>query len=101
MVRVSGTIFQVTDTIVTAKNKLLDYQYYVIRDGVEIRENYYNFNYTGPTPSEAERRQILIPTTASKAQMTFVYDTSTSITQARRQPNFPNSRELAQKVRVR
>jgi hypothetical protein len=101
MVRLSGTIFQFADTLVTAKGKNLDYQYYVVRSGVDTRENYYNFTYNGPTPSEAERRQFLIPTTASKSVMTFINDTSTSVTQARRQPNFKNSRVLAKRVRVR
>jgi hypothetical protein len=101
MVKLTPTIFQFVDTIITAKTKNLDYQYYVVRSGVDTRENYYNFTYNGPTPSEAERRQFLIPTTASKSVMTFINDTSTSVTQARRQPNFKNSRVLAKRVRVR
>ncbi len=60
MLRLSGTIFQVVDTVITAKNKMLDYQYYTVRNGQDVRENYYNFYYTGPVASEAERRQILI-----------------------------------------
>ena len=100
LARVSGTVFQATDTIVTAKKKLLDYQYYVVRNGVEIRENYYNYTYNGAVTSEAERRQILIDSTASVASGQTVRDTATSIIQARRQPTFPNGRILARNVNV-
>jgi hypothetical protein len=100
MARVSGTVFQAVDTIVTAKKKLLDYQYYVVRNGVEVRENYYNFYYSGAVASEAERRQVTIDSTASIASGQTVRDTATSITQARRQPIFPNGRKLAKNVNV-
>jgi hypothetical protein len=99
--RVAGTIFTVTDTVITAKGKNLDYQYYVIRNGQDVRESYYNFYYSGGTTSEAERRQFAIPAGASLATATDVYDTATSITQARRQPVFTNKRTLARNVRVR
>ncbi len=100
MIRLAGTTFQAVDTIVTARKKLLDYQYYVVRNGVEIRENYYNFTYAGSVPSEAERRQVLIDSTASVTSGQTVRDTATSITQARRQPVFPNGRKLARTVNV-
>jgi hypothetical protein len=101
MQRLSGTIFQVTDTIVTAKKKVLDYQYYTVRDGQEVRETYFNFFYTGPVQSEAERRQILVDSTASLTTTQTVRDTATSITQARRQPVFRNARKLARNVNVK
>ncbi len=101
MVRLSGTVFQVSDTIITAKKKLMDYQYYTIRDGQEIRENYYNFFFSGPVASEAERRQVLIDSLASKTTAQVVLDTATSITVARRQPVFSNGRKLAHKVNVK
>jgi|GEM_PF-1773219 len=100
LARVSGTVFQAIDTIVTAKKKLLDYQYYVVRNGVEVRENYYNYFYNGPTQNEAERRQVMIDSTSSVATGQTVRDTATSITQARRQPVFPNARTLARNVNV-
>ena len=48
---------QVTDTIVTSKGAQLDYQYYVYRDGQTVRENYYNFNYSGQgfTPQDSKQ----------------------------------------------
>ena len=101
MVRLSGTVFQVSDTIITAKKKIMDYQYYTVRDGQEYRESYYNFFYTGPVPSEAERRQVMIDSLASKTVAQVVLDTATSITVARRQPVFSNGRKLARKVNVK
>jgi hypothetical protein len=101
MVRLSGTVFQVTDTIITAKKKNLDYQYYTIRDAQDVRETYYNFFYTGAVASEAERRQVLIDSLASKTTAQVVLDTATSITVARRQPVFPNARKVARKVDVK
>jgi hypothetical protein len=100
MTRLSGTIYTQTDTIVTAKGKAMDYQYYVLKNGVETRESYYNFYYKGAVASEAERRQFEIPSTATLATATVVSDTATSVTQARRQPQFPNARKLARKVNV-
>jgi hypothetical protein len=96
----AGTTYQVTDTIITSKANLLDYQYYVLRNGLEVRETYYNFNFSGATPAEAERRQVLVPTDASLSNTMIVRDSATSITQARRQPVFPNSRTLSQTVKV-
>ncbi len=87
MQQVIGSIYQVTDTVVTSKGALLDYQYYVYRDGEALRENYYNFTYSGPFTSEAERRQVLVPGTGTAFT---VIDTATSVTQDRRQPQFPN-----------
>jgi hypothetical protein len=101
MSRVSGTIFQVIDTIITAKKSLLDYQYYIVRNGTEIRENYYNFYYTGPLQSEAEKRQVIVDSLASKANGMTVRDTSTSLTLARRQPQFSNGRKLTKAVNVK
>lgn len=88
--------YAVTDTVVTAINNTLDYQYYVIKNGVEQRENYYNFYYTGEIGAEAERRQLIVPGSTFTVQ-----DTATSVTQARRQPVFPNTRTLARNVTVR
>jgi Secretion system C-terminal sorting domain len=100
MSRVAQAIYTVKDTIVSAYGNLLDYQYYIFKNGVETREAYYNFTYSGPTPSEAERRQVIVSASSGNKNLA-VYDTSASITQARRQPVFPNSRPLARAVKVR
>jgi hypothetical protein len=89
-------IYAATDTIVSATGQMLDYQYYVIKNGQENRESYYNFYYTGEVSAEAERRQAVVPGS------TFTLDdTATSVTQARRQPIFPSTRTLARNVDVR
>lgn len=96
MARSGGTTYLAKDTIVTSRGKNLDYQYYHVVNGVEVRELYYNFYYNGDVGAEAERRQIVVPASGDLA----VLDTATSATQARRQPDFPNSRKLKQNVVV-
>lgn len=91
-----STNYQVVDTIITGVGKPLDYQYYIKKNGVDTRENYYNFYYSGPVPAEAEKRTIDVPSTSFS-----ILDSATSITSARRQPVFPNSRTLARLVDVR
>jgi len=91
-----GTLYEGTDTIVTKVGNVLDYQYYHLKNGQEIRENFYNFYYTGDQSSEAEKRQVLVP------GLTYnIIDTATSITQPRRMPDFPNARTLNQPVTVK
>ncbi len=94
--QVIGSIYQVKDTIITKVGALLDYQYYINKLGQSTRENYYNFAYAGLTASEAERRQFLMP-----SKTVTVFDTSNSITSARRQPEFASTRLLARRVRVK
>jgi len=91
-----GSRYQIKDTVITKVGALLDYQYYVNKLGASIRETYYNFAYTGPTPSEAERRQFLVP-----SKSFTVADTVSSITSSRRQPEFASTKVLARKVRVK
>ncbi len=91
-----STIYTVIDTVLTAQNQTFDYQYYLIKNAADVRENYYNFFYSGDIPAEAERRQLIVP-----GNDFVINDTATSITQARRQPVFPNTRTLARSVTVR
>jgi len=90
-----SSIYEGTDTIVTTIGSYFDYQYYAVKNSALIRENYYNFAYSGPTQSEAEKRQFIVP-----SKEFTIYDTAASITQARREPVFPNSSPLARKVLV-
>jgi hypothetical protein len=88
--------YQVVDTTMSKVGGTLDYQYYLVKNGLTSREVYYNFAYTGPTPSEAERRQVTLPS------KTFtVYDTAKSNSQARRQPVFQNQSKLTKNVAVK
>ncbi len=95
MENVISSLYNATDTLVTSIGKPLDYQYYSLKNGVQIRENYYNFTYNGPNVSEAEDRQFNVPNHAFD-----IYDTATSIIQARRQPDFPSARTLKRNVLV-
>ncbi len=78
----------------TGKSNLI-YQYYLVKNGVELRETYYNFDYTGTDQSLAERRMVAI---TSKSIVAL--DTSTNILNAHRQPFFRNTRKLTQVVNV-
>ena len=95
LAQVIGSRYQVIDTIITKVGALLDYQYYTVKFGQSNRENYYNFSFTGPTASEAERRQFLVP-----SKVFTITDYDTSVISARREPVFPSVRVLARKVRV-
>ena len=95
MQRLSGNIYQATDTVVTAVGNTLDYSYYTVKNGVSQKDTYYNFGFTGAIASEAERRQV---TVTSKTMA--VNDTSLSIITARRQPVFPSKVPTTQSVLV-
>jgi hypothetical protein len=73
----------------------LYYQYYLIKNGVEQREVYYNFDYDGDTPSAAERRRIIIVDGDEE-----VADISADGGDERRMPFFRNNNPLAQDVTV-
>ena len=76
--------------------KPLVYQYYIVKNGQDFRESYYNFGYTGSDVTLAERR--LLPLTAkSNAGV----DTSKDQTKANRWPFFRNTRKLTQNVDVK
>jgi len=90
-----SSVFEGFDTIVTTIGSTFDYQYYAVKNAAQIRENYYNYTYSGPTPSEAEKRQLVVP-----GHQFTIYDTAVSVIEARREPVFPNSRALNRKVLV-
>ncbi len=92
-----STLYRAVDTITTARGFLLDYQYYVNKNGVRTRENYYNYTYAGDIQAEAERRQIIVPAAGAMS----VPDTAVSGTQPRRRPDFANSRRLLRNVTVK
>ncbi len=93
--QVIGFQYRGVDTVITKVGSILDYQFYTHKYGQDNRENYYNFTYNGSQASEAERRQVVVPSKAFT-----IYDTSNSVVSPRRQPVFPNLRVLARKVRV-
>ncbi len=73
----------------------LYYQYYMIKEGAEEREVYYNFNYDGSTPSAAERRRVIIADGDEE-----IADVETDGGEERRMPFFRNRSLLSQNVTV-
>jgi hypothetical protein len=90
-----STRYTAIDTVMTTIGAPLDYQYYIIKNGVEYREVYYNFLYDGETVGEAERRM----STVSSAEMT-IEDIETSQLDVHRMPEFRNTSILTQAVMV-
>lgn len=76
--------------------KPLVYQYYLVKNGQDFREVYYNFAYTGSDVTLAERR--LLPITA---KTTTSLDTSKNLSNANRWPFWRNTRKLTQNVDVK
>lgn len=71
----------------------LYYQYYLYKCGQEQREVYFNFDYDGNVPSEAERRFFVINTT-----IVAINDIEDSEVDARRMPVFRNNTKLSRDV---
>ncbi len=87
--------YSATVKLVTTIGEILDYQYYLVKNAADVRENYYDFNFTGSPASRAERRRIEV----TGASLT-VQDTEASLVSARRRPTFPNQSRLARNVLV-
>src|SRR3990172_7475049 len=88
--------YEATITMFSISGQFLDYQYYLRKNNVDIREYFFNFDYTGNITAEAERRQV----TVAAPNMT-VRDTVASVTSGRRQPFFENQRKLTKSVAVK
>ena len=92
---ITGTIFTATDTVITSLGKQLNYQYYLVKSGNDVREVFYDYDFTGTDVSQAERRKLTVAT-----KTLTVFDTSSSATDMRRMPRFRNSTKLARAVTV-
>ncbi len=92
-----GNVYSVTiPDVVLSFGENLYYQYYKLDDeGAEYREVYFNFDYEGDTPSEAERREVLI-----EGVDAMVMDDVISTVDARRQPLFRNTNSVGGHVTV-
>jgi hypothetical protein len=96
MVRLGFTnTYTATDTIVGSLNESLLYQYYMFKDGADLREVYYDFTYPDKGDPIAERRRITIPTNTY-----MIVDNATEISDVRRQPRFRNTSRLSQNIAV-
>jgi len=91
----TGTLFAATDTVITAIGQQLNYQYYLVKSGNDVREIFYDYNYTGTDVSQAERRKLNVT-----GKSVSVSDTSSSATDMRRMPKFQNSTHLSKAMTV-
>jgi len=96
LLRISGTyLYSTTFTDVpVVLNEPLYYQYYLIKDAVEQREVYFNFDYEGEDVTRAERRAYVLTGDAE------INDIEDSETDPRRMPKFRNNQKLSQAVTV-
>ena len=90
------TRYSAIDTVTTTIGAHLDYQYYKIKNGIEYREIYYNFLYTGLTAGEAERR-VVDPIAGATIKVEDILDCKS---QVHRMPLFRNTAVLARDVLV-
>lgn len=90
------TRYSAIDTITTTIGAHLDYQYYKIKNGVEYREVYYNFLYTGATTGEAERR-VVEKIAGASIKVEDILNINTAI---HRMPVFRNTALLTKNVLV-
>ena len=91
---ITGNIYTVTDTLICQLTGTMYYQYYIVKGGLEIRENFFNFDYKGTESSLGERRSITV------AKNNDIKDIVSSVTDIRRQPEFRNMTKLKQQVTV-
>ncbi|MEX1274749.1 MAG: T9SS type A sorting domain-containing protein, partial [Bacteroidota bacterium] len=89
------SIYEAVDTVIGAVGRSLNYQYYVVKNANDVREIFYDFQYTGDDVAQAERRQVDVTT------RTFtIIDTTTVNTDRRRSPRFRNTTRLSRSVTV-
>jgi hypothetical protein len=94
----TGSIYETANRVITgvAEGKTLNYQYYSIYNLTEIREIFYDFDYTG-TDIKAERRKITVP---AKNSTITIADTSVFVDKMNRRPTFQSKTKLARNVTV-
>ncbi len=105
---------QVTDTLTNSIGNLysvtvndieydalsgLFYQYYRVKNSVNYRETYFNFDYEGAEASLAERRFHDLADAVNGGDLTIEDNVSSNV-DARRQPVFRNTDALGQEVTV-
>lgn len=89
------SLYEGVDTVIAAVGRSLNYQYYVVKNANDVREIFYDFQYTGDDVAQAERRKVDVTT------KTFTLnDTSGVNTDGRRSPRFRNTTRLSRSVTV-
>lgn len=97
-VGLTGAIYETANRLIkgVAATKLLNYQYYSIFNTTEVREIFYDFDYTG-SDNKAERRKYVVPASGSTVT---IADTSVFVDNMRRRPTFQSKAKLARNVNV-
>lgn len=89
-----GNIYTVSDTIITTIGDKLQYNFYVIKDGIEYRETFYDFTDT-EGGSAAEKRKAVM-----ESKDVTVEDIEDDPGSIHRQPNFRNLDPISQDIDV-
>jgi hypothetical protein len=84
-----------TETIISKIGNTLYYQYYVTKEGQDVRETFYNYDYTGSDNTLAERRAVTVPLGTLNVE-----DILDSKTDMHRMPQFRNTQVLSRNVTV-
>ncbi len=97
-VGVTGAIYETATRLIkgVASTKTLNYQYYSIYNGTEIREIFYDYDYPGQD-NKAERRKLIVPASGSTVT---IADTSVFVTTMNRRPTFQSKAKLVRNVNV-
>lgn len=97
-VGVTGAIYETPNRLVkgVATGATFNYQYYSIYNNTEVREIFYDFDYTG-ADNKAERRKLLVPASGSTVT---IADTSVFVDKMNRRPTFQSKAKLARNVNV-
>jgi hypothetical protein len=88
------TIYTATDTVIVTAGKLLHYQYYLVKSGTDVREIFYDFDWSGDI-GQSERRKASVT-----GKTLTIGDESTSAFDMRRMPRFRNTSKLTKAVTV-
>jgi photosystem II stability/assembly factor-like uncharacterized protein len=90
---ITGNIYIATGKAITKIGTPMYYQYYITKNGQDIRETFFNFEYTDVNNASLGERRSIIP-----AKTNNVVDTITSSTDSHRQPVFPNTQKLSKAI---
>lgn len=88
------TTYTAKDTLVATVGKLLHYQYYLVKSGTDVREVFYDFDWTGEQ-GQSERRKLSVT-----SKNLTINDIASNTTDMRRMPRFRNTSKLKQPVTV-
>ena len=98
-VGLTGNIYEARDTLIGELGGKMYYQYYLWKNGDEVKESFYNFD--GTTGQIAECRFVILNGTTQWSTTNVQDVVANTITDMRRQPDFPNMERLSKEVIVK